>query len=133
VNLRGKGSLVARRHWLRYESIHQPVLPRKQFVARLGRHFAAASLLIALSLLAGMAGYAALEGMGWIDAFANAAMILSGMGPLSPLQTAGGKLFAGAYALFSGLVVVVAAGILLAPVLHRILHQFHVEEEKKDR
>ena len=80
-----------------------------------------------------MAGYASFEGMGWIDAFANASMILSGMGPLSPLQTAGGKVFAGAYALFSGLVLVVATSVVLAPVLHRMLHQFHVEEDEKDR
>lgn len=70
--------------------------------------------------------------MGWTDAFANASMILSGMGPLSPLQTAGGKVFAGAYALFSGLVLVVATGIILAPVLHRMLHQFHVEEDENE-
>ena len=79
-----------------------------------------------------MAGYASFEGMGWTDAFANASMILSGMGPLSPLQTAGGKVFAGAYALFSGLVLVVATGIILAPVLHRMLHQFHVEEDENE-
>jgi hypothetical protein len=78
-----------------------------------------------------MAGYAAFEGMGWTDAFANAAMILSGMGPLTPLQTPAGKVFAGFYALFSGLVV--ATGILVAPVLHRMLHQLHVEEEEKSR
>ena len=130
--LRGKGLLVARRHWLRYESKNQPLLPRKQFVARLGRHFGVASLLIGASLLVGMAGYASFEGMGWIDAFANASMILSGMGPLTTLQTAGGKVFAGVYALFSGLVLVVATGIILAPVLHRMLHQFHVEEDDKD-
>ena len=100
---------------------------------RLGRHFGVASLLIGASLLVGMAGYASFEGMGWIDAFANASMILSGMGPLSPLQTAGGKVFAGAYALFSGLVLVVATSVVLAPVLHRMLHQFHVEEDEKDR
>jgi hypothetical protein len=70
--------------------------------------------------------------MAWIDAFANAAMILSGMGPLSPLQTSAGKLFAGLYALYSGLVVIVALGIILAPVLHRLLHHFHAEVEQRD-
>jgi hypothetical protein len=123
--------LVARRHWLRYESKNQPLLPRKRFALRLGRHFAVASLLIGASLLAGMVGYSCFEGMGWIDAFANAAMILSGMGPLAPLQTPGGKVFAGVYALFSGLVLIVATGIILAPVLHRMLHQFHVEAEEE--
>ena len=79
-----------------------------------------------------MVGYAFLEGMGWIDAFANASMILSGMGPLTPLQTTGGKVFAGFYALFSGLVLIVATGLLLAPVLHRMLHEFHVEADEKE-
>ena len=123
---------MARRHWLRYESRNQALLPRKQFVLRLSRHFGAACLLVGASLLVGMAGYSLFEGMGWIDAFANASMILSGMGPLSPLQTPGGKLFAGAYALFSGLVLVVATGLVVAPLLHRLLHQFHVEAEEKD-
>jgi Co/Zn/Cd efflux system component len=102
---------------------------RQAFLRRLARNFAAASSLIGVSLLAGMAGYHWLEGMAWIDAFANAAMILSGMGPLAPLQTWGGKLFAGLYALYSGLVLIVAAGIVLAPAVHRLLHQFHVETE----
>jgi hypothetical protein len=118
---------LARRHLFRYESRHQPVLPRREFARRLARNFAAASLLIAVSLAGGMAGYHWLEGMAWIDAFANAAMILSGMGPLSPLQTWGGKLFAGLYALYSGLVLVAATGIILAPIVHRLLHQFHAE------
>jgi hypothetical protein len=96
------------------------------------RHCAAASALVGLSLLAGMAGYASLEGMNGADAFANAAMILSGMGPLTPMQTPGGKIFAGVYALCSGLVLIVAAGIIVAPVLHRMLHQFHVDSEEKE-
>jgi hypothetical protein len=68
--------------------------------------------------------------MAWIDAFANAAMILSGMGPLAPPQTWGGKLFAGLYALYSGLAVILATGILLTPIVHRLLHRFHLEEGK---
>ena len=120
---------MSRRRWFRYESKGQPLLPPRQFAARLGRNFAAAGLLIGASLAAGMAGYSAFEGMGGIDAFANASMILSGMGPLAPLQTPGGKIFAGLYALFSGMVLIVATGVVLAPVLHRMLHQFHVEEE----
>ena len=123
---------MARRHWLRYESKNQPLLPRKLFVLRVGRNFGVACLLIGASLLAGMAGYSFFEGMGWIDSFANASMILAGMGPLSPLQTPGGKLFAGVYALFSGLVLIVATSVVLAPVLHRMLHQFHVEADEKE-
>jgi hypothetical protein len=106
-------------------------LSREAFARRLARNFGAASLLIGVSLLAGMAGYHWLEGMAWIDAFSNAAMILSGMGPLAPLQTWGGKLFAGLYALYSGLVLIVAAGIVFAPVVHRLLHRFHVETDAK--
>jgi hypothetical protein len=121
---------LARRHLFRYESRHQPVLPRREFARRLARNFAVASLLIGVSLAGGMAGYHFIEGMAWIDAFANAAMILSGMGPLSPLQTWGGKLFAGLYALYSGLVLVAATGIILAPILHRLLHRFHAEVER---
>jgi hypothetical protein len=105
---------------------------RAAFARRLARNFAAASLLIGASLLAGMAGYHWLEGMAWIDAFANAAMILSGIGPLAPLQTWGGKLFAGLYALYSGLVLIVAAGIVFAPLVHRLLHSFHVETESRE-
>jgi hypothetical protein len=108
------------------------VLPRREFARRLVRNGAAAALLIGVSLGGGMVGYRYTEGMAWIDAFANAAMILSGMGPLSPLQTWGGKLFAGFYALYSGLVVIVAAGIILAPVLHRLLHHFHADVEQRD-
>ena len=81
--------------------------------------------------VAGVGGYRLLEGMSWIDAFANAAMILSGMGPLTPLQTWGGKLFAGFYALYSGLMLIVATGVILAPVVHRMLHRFHLETDKR--
>jgi hypothetical protein len=79
-----------------------------------------------------MAGYRYLEGMEWIDAFANAAMILSGMGPLAPLHTWGGKLFAGLYALYSGLTLILAFGLIFAPVVHRVLHRFHLEADEKD-
>jgi hypothetical protein len=121
---------LARRHLFSYESRHQPLLSRREFARRLARNFAAASLLIGASLAGGMAGYRCFEGMAWIDAFANAAMILSGMGPLSPLQTWGGKLFAGLYALYSGLVLVAATAIILAPIVHRLLHRFHAEVDR---
>ncbi len=122
----------SRRRLLSFESRHQPLASRARFARRLARNFAAASLLILLSLLAGMCGYHWLENMEWIDAFVNAAMILSGMGPLGPLQTWGGKLFAGLYALYSGLTVIVAAGVMLAPVVHRVLHRFHVQEDRNE-
>jgi hypothetical protein len=120
------------RRFLYFESKSQPLLPTKEFAKRLARNFGLASLLIGISLVVGMIGYAGFEGMAWIDAFANASMILSGMGPLEPVKSVGGKLFAGCYALYSGLVLIFATGILLAPVVHRLLHQFHVESSEKD-
>ena len=123
---------MANRHLFRYEHRHQPLLPRREFLKRLGRNFAAASVLVGVSLAGGMAGYHHFEGMAWIDSFANASMILSGMGPLGPLQTSGGKLFAGLYALYSGLVLVAATAIILAPLVHRLLHHFHAEADRRD-
>ena len=73
------------------------------------------------------------EGMNWIDGFANASMILSGMGPLSPLNTTGGKLFASFYAIASGLLLFAIAGLMLLPVYHRVLHHFHIEEDDDDQ
>ena len=106
----------------------RPSLPaRRSFAKRLARSGAAAAVLIGISLLGGMAGYRYFEGMAWIDAFANASMILSGMGPLTPLQTWGGKLFAGCYALYSGLALIVVTGLILAPIVHHVLHKFHME------
>ena len=122
---------MAKRGLLGYESRHQPLLSRKAFARRLATSFGAATLLIGLSLLGGMVGYRYFEGMEWIDAFANAAMILSGMGPLTPLQTWGGKLFAGLYALYSGLALILATGLIFAPVVHRVLHRFHLESERE--
>jgi hypothetical protein len=113
------------------ESKHQPLLSRRAYARRLGVSLAAASLLIGFSLLGGMLAYRWLEGMAWIDAFANAAMLLSGMGPLEQPRTGPGKLFAGLYALYSGLAVILAAGILFAPVIHRMLHRFHLEGEQR--
>jgi hypothetical protein len=123
---------LAKRHLLGFERKHQPLLSRKAFAKRMARSFGLAIVLIGVSLFGGMAGYHYLEGMEWIDAFVNASMILSGMGPLGPLQTWGGKLFAGLYALYSGLTLILATGILLAPVVHRMLHSFHWEEGERE-
>ena len=122
---------MAQRTLLGFESRYQPLLSRAAFARRVARSAAVAGLLVGPSLLLGMAGYHCFEGMPWIDAFANAAMILSGMGPLAPLQTFGGKLFAGCYALYSGLALIVATGIVLAPVVHRLMHRFHLEAERR--
>jgi hypothetical protein len=120
---------VAKRVLLGYESRHEPLLGRRAFARRVARSAGAAAALVALSLAAGMIGYHYLEGMAWVDAFANAAMILSGMGPLAPPQTWGGKVFAGLYALYSGLALILIAGLLFAPVVHRLLHRFHLEDK----
>ncbi len=96
----------------------------------MARSLALAWGLILLSLIGGMAGYHFTEDLPWIDAFVNAAMILGGMGPVDPLKTFDGKLFAGCYALYSGLMVIVSAAVLFAPALHRMLHKFHAEVEE---
>ena len=114
-----------------FESKSNPLLPRRSYYARLIRGAAVGLALIVTALGIGMLGYHAFENMPWVDAFANAAMILSGMGPLAPLTTTAGKLFAGFYALFSGLAFVVVIGIVFAPVLHRFLHRFHLEAEEQ--
>ena len=124
---------MPKRHFFQYESRHQPLLSRPAFARRLAWSFLTATLLIGLSLLAGMAGYHYFEGMEWIDAFANASMILSGMGPLGPLQTWGGKLFAGLYALYSGLALIGAASIIFTPIIHLALHRFHLEPDDEVR
>jgi hypothetical protein len=80
-----------------------------------------------LSLAIGMTGYAHFERLPWRDAFLNSAMLLGGMGPVNPPATDGGKVFAGLYALYAGLVFLATAGILVAPVVHRLLHKFHWE------
>ncbi len=111
-----------------FEPHHAPLLPRSQFQARLRRHAFLGLATLGVSLGAGMAGYHFLEHQPWIDAFANAAMILSGMGPLEPLRTTAGKLFAGTYAIFSGVAFLTTVGFFLAPIVHRFLHQFHLED-----
>ncbi|HEX5011315.1 MAG TPA: hypothetical protein VFY71_13035 [Planctomycetota bacterium] len=119
----------------RYEHHSQPLLSRRLFVRRLLRHVLFTGAVILGSLALGVAGYHVTEGMPWLDAFLNASMILGGMGPVDTLHTDAGKLFAGVYALYSGLVVLVSAGILLAPIAHRVLHRMHLpteEDEEKD-
>lgn len=111
-----------------YEARHQPPLTRARFARRLLDHSAAVIGLIGFSLALGMTGYVVLEGLAWTDAFLNAAMLLGGMGPVDMPQTEAGKLFAGCYALYAGLAFIVAAALLVSPVLHRILHRFHWDE-----
>jgi hypothetical protein len=109
----------------------EPVLPLRHFAWRLVRSTAVALVLIWLSLLAGMLGYHGFEGLSWLDAFVNAAMLLGGMGPVFNPVTEAGKLFAGCYALYCGLAVILVAGLILTPVAHRVLHKFHVEDRER--
>jgi hypothetical protein len=112
-----------------FESKHDALLPRREFLSRLVRTVALGVGFVLVSLGMGMVGYRELEGMGWLDAFLNSSMLLSGMGPLKAPETDGGKLFAGLYALYSGLAVITVAAILFAPIFHRAMHRFHVEDE----
>jgi hypothetical protein len=113
-----------------YESRREKLLTTRQFVGRLLYHFGVVLAIAVASLGVGMAGYHRYERLPWLDAFLNAAMLLGGMGPVDDPKTPGGKLFAGFYALYAGLVFLVAAGLLLAPMLHRIVHRFHWEEDE---
>jgi hypothetical protein len=113
-----------------YESRQSPLLPRRKFYARLGCHALFASAALALCVGLGMAGYHVFEDMGWVDSYVNATMILSGMGPLDPIKTTGGRIFAGSYALFSGVAFLTTVGFFLMPVLHRVLHKLHLESGK---
>ena len=112
-----------------FESKSQPPLSRIAFWFRFLRYLAFALGLLVFSLGIGMTGYHNLESMTWLDAFLNASMILGGMGPVDVVKTEGGKLFAGFYALFSGIVVLAVAGILFSPLVHRLLHKFHFEND----
>jgi hypothetical protein len=111
------------------EGKHPPLLPVRVFISRIIRNLLIGLTIIAFSLGLGMSGYSYFEKMGWIDAFLNASMILSGMGPVSTLQTNEGKLFAGFYALFSGIIFLIVMAIIIAPIFHRFLHRFLVKDK----
>ncbi len=111
-----------------YESKKQPVLPRQKFIQRLTSHLGVACALLIASLGLGMFGYVNLEHLSMVDAFLNAAMLLGGMGPVNAPQTEAGKLFAGFYALYAGLVFIVTAALVFTPMLHRLLHKFHLDD-----
>ncbi len=104
------------------------LLPRREFILRLGWSVATGFILIGFSLSLGMLGYHFLCHLPWIDAFLDAAMILSGMGPVSPIATSPGKLFAGFYAIYCGVALIGTTGVIMAPVIHRALHRFHLED-----
>lgn len=114
-----------------YEQRRTRPLTRQKFLLRFARHFALAMVVLLGSLLGGMAGYMGFESLPWRDAFLNTAMLLGGMGPIDAPKTHGGKLFAGFFALYAGFVVLLVAGVMMAPVVHRLMHQFHWEEDDK--
>lgn len=114
-----------------YEHRRLPLIPHQQFMKRMRHHVLTTVALVVTTLALGMAGYHWIEHLTWIDAYLNAAMILGGMGPVAELHTGEGKLFAGTYALFAGLVFVVAMGVVIAPVLHRAMHRFHLDEDER--
>ena len=115
----------------RFEPHTQPVIPPHHFAVRLAHSGMIALVLVGMSLLIGMVGYHTLEGLSWIDAFLNASMIAGGMGPVTPPLSLGGKIFAGLYALYCGIALLLVAGVILAPIAHRILHKFHMEGRKQ--
>lgn len=108
-----------------YEHQHQAPLKPRVFYVRVLRHALVATIAIAFSLAIGMLGYTRLEGLSLIDAFLDSAMLLGGMGPVHEPATFAGKLFAGLYALYAGLVFLASATLVITPFVHRLLHRFH--------
>jgi hypothetical protein len=108
-----------------YETRKQAPISRPLFARRVALHFAFAMAMIFGSLALGMVGYMYFESLAWRDAFVNAAMLLGGMGPVDMPKTNGGKIFSGLYALYCGLLIILATGVILSPLLHRIMHKFH--------
>ncbi len=115
-----------------FEHRRAPLLARHLFVWRVLKFGAISLGLAAGSLLIGILGYRVFEGQSWIDSFVNASMLLGGMGPVGELHSYGGKLFAGIYALYCGLIVIITMGILIAPIFHRFLHHFHMESGSEE-
>ena len=116
-----------------FEPHHQPLVPTHLFFQRVAKNFLIALCIVAISLFAGMAGYHATEDLSWLDSFLNASMILAGMGPVDTLHTPAGKFFAGSYALFSGIIFLIVIAIIMAPVFHRFMHKFHLQESEQNK
>jgi hypothetical protein len=116
-----------------YERHAEPLLSRRKFLRRLGRHSEIAITILLVSLAVGTLGFHWLAPQGWLDAFLNAAMLLGGMGPVGSFEQPLGKIFAGLFALYAGIVFLGASVILLAPIVHRILHKLRLEEQSKGK
>ena len=119
------------RRTVRYEQVSQPVAPFPQFLHRQLRSLGLGCTLIFVSLAVGMLGYHGIVGLDWVDSYENAAMILAGMGPMAAPASTAGKIFAGSYALYSGISVLAFAGVIAAPLVHRFLHRMHADEEQE--
>ncbi len=115
-----------------YEKHYEPLLPRMKFFFRLLSHLLTGVGILIISLGIGVLGYHGYEHLSWLDSLLNASMILGGMGPVNIVQTDGGKWFASFYALFSGMIFLGVFGIIIAPVIHRLLHLMHLEEKEPD-
>jgi hypothetical protein len=115
-----------------FEHRSAPLLPRSAYLARLAKSAALSGALVCVSLGIGVWGYMQFAGLGFVDALLNASMILTGMGPVNPMESNGAKLFASAYALFSGVAFLTIIGLLVSPIVHRFLHRFHLEAEGAD-
>jgi len=113
-----------------FENKSQPLLPRRQFYQRMAAAVGMTLVIIVVSLAFGMTGYHFLGGLPWLDALLNSSMILTGMGPVDPMQSTGGKLFATVYALYSGVAFLSMTAVLLAPIIHRAMHTFHLDAEE---
>jgi hypothetical protein len=118
------------RHLFQFEHRRQKLAPDDLFQRRLLRNGLWSAGVVTIALAVGITGYMSLEGMGFVDAFVNAAMILSGMGPMGVLTHDSAKIFAGIYALVSGLLIFAVAGVALAPVFHRMMHRFHLQDDE---
>lgn len=118
------------RHF-KYEHRRQPLLPRKLFFRRLRGTVGLSGIILAFWVLVGILGYHLIAGLGWVDAFLNAAMIVGGMGPVDSLSADSAKIFAGFFAIFSGAIFLSVFGLLAAPIIHRFMHKFHLETDEK--
>jgi hypothetical protein len=112
-----------------FEQRHDPLLPPYLFLLRVARWTALAGIILLGSLAVRVWGYHYFEGLSWLDSLLNASMIAGGMGPVDPIKTTGGKLFASFYALYSGMAIISAAGVLFAPIFHRFMHGFHLDAD----
>jgi hypothetical protein len=113
-----------------FEHRSKPLLPRLKFIKRMISFALLSAGFVTFSLMVGMVGYRIFENFSWVDAFVNAAMLMGGMGPVNELHTDAGKIFAGIYSMYCGLMFIIAVGFLVAPVFHRFLHRFHLEMDE---